>query len=68
MKEVSKVNRDEILKAISSLAKCQGFYSRLYLNLTELRMDDPEEYNRVMTQLEEQNFKDSVDLVMYLES
>ena len=62
------MKRDEILKAIGSLASSQGLYSRLYLNLTELRTDDPDEYDRIMTQLEEQNFKDAVDLVMYLES
>lgn len=62
------MKRDEILKAIGSLASSQGFYSRLYLNLTELRMDDPDEYDRIMTKLEEQNFKDAVDLVMYLET
>lgn len=62
------MKRDEILKAIGSLASSQGFYSRLYSNLIELRTDDPDEYDRIMTQLEEQNFKDAVDLVMYLET
>ena len=62
------MKRDEILKVIGSLASSQGFYSRLYSNLTELRMNDPDEYDRIMTQLEEQNFKDAVDLVMYLET
>ena len=62
------MNRDEIMDAIKMLAGSQGFYSRMYSNLCELRDNDPDEFDRNMTILEEQNFGDAVDLVMFLES
>lgn len=53
------MNRDEILNTIKSLASSQGFYGRLYEQLYD--NDDSLEY------LERQNFKDPVDLIMFLE-
>lgn len=62
------MNRDEIMDAIKMLASSQGFYSRMYSGLCEMRDNDPDEYDQIMTQLEEQNFKDAVDMVMFFES
>lgn len=59
------MKRAEIMETIKSLASNQGFYGRLYRDLMELSED---EYNEVMTKLESQNFKDEVDLVMFIES
>ena len=59
------MKREEIIKTIKSLAGSQGFYGRLYGDLIEL---DEDEYDEVMTKLESQNFKDGVDLVMFIES
>lgn len=53
------------METIKSLASSQGLYSRLYRDLMEL---DEDEYDEVMTELESQNFKDGVDLVMFIES
>ena len=58
------MKREEIMETIKSLASSQGFYGRLYRKLMEL---DEEKYNEVMTELESQNFKDGVDLIMYIE-
>ena len=58
------MKREEIMETIKSLASSQGFYGRLYRKLMEL---DEEKYNEVMTELEGQNFKDGVDLIMYIE-
>ena len=33
-----------------------------------MREEDPDRFDKAMTMLEEENFKDAVDLVMYLES
>lgn len=57
------MKREEIMETIKSLASSQGLYSRLYRDLMEL-----DEYDEVMTELESQNFKDGVDLVMFIES
>lgn len=58
------MKREEITETIKSLASSQGLYSRLYRDLMEL---DEDEYDEVMTELESQNFKDGVDLVMFIE-
>ena len=58
------MKREEIMETIKSLASSQGFYGRLYRDLMAL---DEEKYNEVMTELESQNFKDGVDLIMYIE-
>ena len=58
------MKREEIMETIKTLASSQGLYSRLYRDLMEL---DEDKYNEVMTELESQNFKDGIDLVMYIE-
>lgn len=62
------MNRDEIMDAIKMLASSQGFYSRMYSSLCEMRDNDPDEFDRNMTILEEQNFGDAVDMFMFFES
>lgn len=62
------MNRDEIMDAIKMLASSQGFYGRMYINLREMRDNDPDEFDRNMTILEEQNFGDAVDMVMFFET
>ena len=61
------MKREQIMQAIKELAKGQGFYQRIYNALFRLRMEQPRKYESVMTKLEEQNFKDTVDLVLYFE-
>lgn len=58
------MKREEILETIRSLAKSQGFYGRLY----ETIADGSEEAEDFLTLLEEKNFADAVDLVLYFES
>lgn len=58
------MNKQEILATIKSLAGSQGLYSRLYANLMELSQS---ERNKVLHELENKNFKDPVDLVMFIE-
>ena len=62
------MNREQIMEAIRLLAHSQGSYGRLYRDLCEMREEDPDRFDEAMTMLEEENFKDAVDLVMYLES
>lgn len=58
------MKRNEILTEIKMLATSQGFYTRLYNTIMSL---DIEDFELVMNELEEQNFKTSLDLVLYLE-
>ena len=55
------MTQSEILKTIESLAKDQGFYSSLYFHLKT------EEGKEFLEYLERKGFKDSIDLIMYLE-
>lgn len=58
------MNRTQILNAVSQLAASQGFYGRLYEALT----NGTEESENFLDTMEEQNFSDVVDMVMWLES
>lgn len=55
------MSKEEILNSIRFLANSQGFYSRL---LTLLESDEADNY---LDYLEKQNFKDTIDLVLFLE-
>lgn len=57
------MNKDEILSTIRSLASSQGFYSRLYRQLS----DTSEEVEEYLNHLESQNFEDPIDLILFLE-
>ncbi len=61
------MNRLEIMKTFETLAYSQGYYARLYNALRGMEAYQPYDYDQIMTQLEEENFKDAVDLVMYVE-
>ena len=56
---------EEFLEVIKTLAKSQGFYERVLKgiqNITnEVELEDFKQH------IEEQNFKDAVDVVMYYE-
>lgn len=51
------MNKEEILNIFKSLAQSQGFYGRILENITEDQLD----------YLEQQNFKDPLDLILFLE-
>lgn len=59
---------EQIMAAIRSLAESQGYYGRLYNELWEMQTNDPEKWEEVKNTLEAQNFKDTLDMVMYFES
>lgn len=51
------MTKDEILQVFRSLAKSQGFYGRLLRDITE----------EGLQYLEDQNFKDVLDLILFIE-
>ena len=61
--EYQVMNKEQILNAIRSLAASQGFYGRLYNALT----NGSEQAEEFLATMEEQNFGDVVDMVMWLE-
>ena len=58
------MKREEIMQLIKDLAKSQGSYGRMLRSINEL---DEHDYNKLMSVLEEQQFKDPVDFVMFIE-
>ena len=56
---------EEFLEVIKTLAKSQGFYARVLKSIqnitNEVELEDFRQH------IEEQNFKDAVDVVMYYE-
>ncbi len=58
---------DEILEVIASLAGSQGFYSRLFESLMDVKQNQPEYWEELVKQLEAQDFKDALDVVLYFE-
>ena len=57
------MKKEQILNAINMLSANQGFYGRLYEKLT----DGSEESEDFLSTMENQNFGDMVDMVMWLE-
>lgn len=57
------MNEKEILEIVKSLAKSQGFYTRLYEFLNE----DSEDSINYLNILADKNFKDPIDLILYFE-
>lgn len=58
------MNREQILDAVRTLAMSQGFYGRLYERLT----DGTNESDSFLGLMEEQNFGDTLDMVLWLEN
>ncbi len=57
------MTKEEVYQAIVALAKHQGFYGALLDDIDS----QPEHGDKFLQLLEEKNFKDTVDLIMYLE-
>jgi hypothetical protein len=51
------MNKNQIMEVITELSYSQGFYGRLKRDMTDEALD----------YLEAQNFKDSLDLILFLE-
>jgi hypothetical protein len=58
------MKREQIENTLQSLAMSQGLYGRL---LNQIYSLPEEEQEQVWQNLEEQNFKEPLDLVLYIE-
>lgn len=58
------MDRQEIRGTFEMLAQSQGFYGRLLRDIDEM---DKEDREKVWSDLESQNFKDAIDLILYIE-
>lgn len=58
------MKKSDILKLIKELAGSQGFYSRMYHELTHMDKADRE---RCLQFFENKNFKTDLDFILYIE-
>ena len=58
------MDRQAIRGTFEMLAQSQGFYGRLLRDIDEMNEEDQE---RFWSDLESQNFKDAVDLILFIE-
>jgi len=58
-------NRKLFADTVNTLRNSQGFYSRLFQTINQL---SEEAYQELTCLLDKQNFKDSVDVVLWLEA
>jgi sortase (surface protein transpeptidase) len=66
VKGEKKLNSNDIMGIICSLASSQGFYGRLFRTLYESKNSDKELYNKFMETFADK-YTDTVDFVMALE-
>ena len=62
---INMMKKNEIMKTFKSLANSQGLYGRI---VDELESMSESNRNMYLEGLEKQNFKDAVDLVLFMES
>ena len=65
MSATKKYTFEDFMKLISSLANSQGFYSRLKRHIDSYNNEQRRDLRRF---IERQNFKDDLDVIMFLES
>lgn len=58
---------EQIMQTILELSHNQGFYGRLYRDLIDIKNKDEIAWGYVVETLEAQNFKEPLDLILYLE-
>lgn len=58
---------NDILNTIEELSYSQGFYGRLLRSILELKEQCEEDYALLVEELEGQNFRNAVDMVLYFE-
>lgn len=61
------MKREEILRLFKSLSKSNGYYGRLLADLNDLRINDEDSYEFIMSDLENQNFQTPLDVVLFIE-
>ena len=67
-KNPNGMNCIEVIEVIQTLAKSQGFYSRLYSAIMGVAETDKDRFDDFCRELEKQNFKDPLDVVLFFES
>lgn len=59
---------DEVIEVIELLSKSQGFYGRLLEQILYLQEYEPDQFEHFKMVVENQKFKDPVDVVLFFET
>ena len=60
-------NVNQVIEVVEILSHSQGFYGRLLNSITDMEENEPSEFDRFKTIVEEQHFTDPVDVVLFFE-
>ena len=58
---------NDVLNIISDLSYSQGVYGRLLRDIYELMEYEPERFDMLVEEIENANFRNSLDVIMYFE-
>ena len=58
----------QVIEVIQQLAHSQGFYGRMLERILYMQAREPESFETFKNEVEAQNFKDPVDVVLYFET
>lgn len=61
------MNINEIMTNIYNLSRSQGYWGRLYYDLLDIKENDPSEWEKIALKLEQEEFENTLDLVLYFE-
>lgn len=67
VEEKKAMTGEEVIDVVRTLSQSQGFYGRLLQNIEQLKRCNPDQYEELLDEFEAQQFKDSVDVVLYFE-
>ena len=58
---------DQVIEVIEMLSHSQGFYGRLLREIIEMKENDVDRFEEFKELIEQQDFQDPVDVVMFFE-
>lgn len=58
---------DQVIELVRQLSRSQGYYGRLLERILYLREYEPEAFEEFKMVIEDQHFKDPVDVVLFFE-
>jgi hypothetical protein len=58
---------EQVIEVVKMLSRSQGFYGRLLERIMYLKEYEPEDFETFKQVVEEQGFKDPVDVVLFFE-
>lgn len=61
------MNIEQILEEIKNLSRSQGYWGRLYEQLTSVQKYEPERWNLMVQRLEAEKFDTTLDMILYFE-